>query len=193
MVLAALAFFALRPRKGWLRRKGATAKAADAAAMPEDGGSDKSGGLEDGTSAAGLACKAEVLDTFLPRSGSVGGSSDSMPAALPYAQLATQPPSIAVVGGALPAAAPELDSLLPLSRATASQMQAPRAPEPLPAASGPLAAPAGLLSSHALPPSYITSAGLGSHLADPLALPGAAGSAPSGALTGPQTASRSAR
>lgn len=136
--------------------------------------------------------RGKMLDTFLPRSNSIGGGGSRVPGALPHVPLATQPP-IAVTGGAAAPAhaeAGELDTLLPLSRATASQLQA--WPAPVPAASGPLAAPAGVLSEHALTPSYITSAGQGSRLADPLALPGAAPSGDSSVGT-PQTASRSAR
>ena len=182
-VLAVLAFLALRPGKGWLRRTGGAAKASAAAEAPGASGGDKGSDLEGEAGPPPPASKAEALqldtflshdtDTFLPRGSGGGGG---VPPALPAAPLAAQPPAAA--------SRAELDTLLPHERATASQLQGAGAPG-LALAPGP--------TSHALPPSYITTAGLGAHASDPLALPSTVAAASSAALSGPQTASRSPR
>lgn len=71
-MLAVLGFFAFRPRKGWLRKKGAIA--AGGAALLSGGSDVEGGGAKGKAPSSGGEPPAEVLDSFLTQSYCFGQS-----------------------------------------------------------------------------------------------------------------------
>ena len=169
VVAVVLAFFALRPGKGWLRRKGTTTPVLeDGKLAPKLSGSPKVDTFVSGSRTGG----GPDADTFI--SGPSGGGP-----AMPAGTLVALPAS-------LTAASLGPDTLLQYSSGGLRE-PAPTAPE-APPLSTISHANAGLIqqpSVHAPPPSYISSAGLGAAGGVTVAPPA------SGDATGLQTASRS--
>ena len=184
-MLAALAFFALRPGKGWLRRKPPPATLEDGSDSKESPASAAQHSQEDGSShpeisgalpntvpaalgmlpampvAAAVAGSSTALDTLLPSSSSQQGQATSLDTFLPSSRAAGD------------SAAAGIDTLLPLTRAVGapivnSALQAPTAPaeappshipeQPAPSHSPSMSEPP---SPQQLPPSYLSSVGTG--------------------------------
>ena len=161
VVLAVLAFFALRPGKGWLRRKPAATAAA--------AGGDK-WGKEEPTPGSSTAASSAALG---------GQQANGGPSAAPPPAAAVAPLQAAWTSSSLgqdtflpysrgpPGSLAGPDTLLPYSRQAGAPpinqpgVAAPTEPAVAPASSMSGAGwPAGQPTPHPLPPSYISSAGL---------------------------------
>ena len=133
-IAAVLAFFALRPGKGWLRRRVTAAPSLEAGGKYPDGGWGPGGGHQD-------------IDTFLPSSqpggsGMAGPLASSLPAAA--AGFAAVGPDTLLPRSSAGEPAPTAPGAEPLSNVTAVGKDSQLQP-----------------GAQALPLSYISSAGLG--------------------------------
>lgn len=166
VVLAVLAFFALRPGKGWLRRKPAAAAAAAAAAA--GGGKWGKETPTPGSSTAG----SDAALGGQPANGGIPSAAPPPAAAVAPLQAAWTSSSLGQdtflpYSRAPPSSLAGPDTLLPYSRAAGAPpiSQAGVAAPTEPAAAPPSSMsstgwPAGQPTPQPLPPSYISSAGL---------------------------------
>ena len=188
-MLAVLAFLALRPHKGWLRRKAAAAPALEEGGKPAP---EPDGSPEIDTFALDSrpGDNDPKIDTLLPSTCSSGGGPAAAVGMLDAQPCLPSLPSLPAAPWAADALGP--DALLPYSGPSVDALTGMREPAPTAPETPPLSsispADAGLSQQpgmRALPLSYISSAGLGAAGGVTVAPPA------SGDATGLQTASRS--